>query len=128
MKRMLLVLFMIASSKTILTETKTLMEELTHFLAANGLKRISIVAQDHSKDPLIPNLYSKLSAQFFTRIVPTRSGHKEVSQQDFFVFTPKLIIGDLSAVINIVHKTKVTHFEIVHTILACKICKYYSNL
>ena len=111
MKRVLLVLFMIASFETLLTETKTLMEELTHFLAANGLKRISIVAQDHSKDPLITNLYSKLSAQFFTRIVSTTSDHKEVSQQDFFIFTPNLIIGDLSAVINMVHKTKVLHFE-----------------
>ena len=103
---MLLVLFVTASSQTLLTKQKT----LTHFLAANGLKRISIVASDPGNDPFLQNLYMTFSAQFYTRLVPIVSDHREVSQEDFYVFTSNSILRNLSAMMNMVSKTKVLSF------------------
>ena len=96
----------------LLAENLPLVKDLAHFLAANGLKRVTIVSHDQSIDPLIQTLYRVLSksVNFYTRIVPVsrlESDHGEVSLEDFNIFSPSSVLGNLSRVLDMVSKTKV---------------------
>ena len=107
----MIVLLMVASSQTLLTANLSVAEELAHFLAANGLRRITIVTHlDHSSDSFLQNLYGQLSksGKFYTRIVPmVNADHGKVSHEDFYIFTLNSVRDDFSAVVNMVSKTKV---------------------
>ena len=113
----MIVLLMVTSSQTLLTANPSVPEELVHFLAANGRRRITIVTHlDHSSDSFLQNHYGELSksGKFYTRIIPLGSDddHGKVSHEDFHVFTPNSVRGNLSGVVDIVSKTKVIFLKI----------------
>ena len=98
-----------ASSQILMADNLSVVMDVAHFLAANGLKRVTIVGHHQRNDPLIRNLNSVLSksGKFYTRIVPLASDHDKVNHEDFYVFTPNSVLGNLSGVVDMVSETKV---------------------
>ena len=92
-------------------------DEIKKFLSANGQRRITIAShrnnnQSHHetvhRDHSLLQLHRILSksGKFYTRVVPVVD-YEEVSQEDFHVFLPESLSGNLSEVANVVSKTKV---------------------
>ena len=92
-------------------------DEIKKFLSANGQRRITIASHRNSnqshhetvhRDHSLLHLHRILSksGKFYTRVVPVVD-YEEVSQEDFHVFLPESLSGNLSEVANVVSKTKV---------------------
>ena len=115
MCKLLIVLLTVARCQILLAQTQSAAKDISHLLSANGQRRITLVAQDQSKDPFLQNLFWALSksGKFYTRIDPmVNADHGKVSHEDFYIFTLNSVRDDFSAVVNMVSKTKVMVVQI----------------
>ena len=113
MYRLIIILVMVTRSETLLSESQSVVKDLSLFLAANGLRRLTIVAHNHVNDSFLQILHRELSesGKFFMRFAPITNDHEKVSQEDFYIFTPNSVLRNLSRVVELVAKTKVTNFK-----------------
>ena len=98
---------MLAISQILMAENLSVVKDMAKFLVDNGLKRITFVAHDKINDGFLQNLIGILSksGKFYMRIVPMAGD--QVSHEDFYIFTPNSVRGNLSGVLDMVSKTKV---------------------
>ena len=113
MYRLIIILVMVLRSQTLLSESQSVVKDLSHFLAANGHRRLTIVAHNHFDDSFLQNLHKELakSGKFYSRFASVANDHKKVSQEEFYMFTPNSVLRNLSGVVELVAKTKVKNFK-----------------